>query len=102
VGEYFTLYFFIDFFPQIPNYDYKEYRSKTVILTVRPRFFRQAFILPPVAVLLAGRPGQALLNIGLTLMAWVPGIVHALMVISDAKQDRRLKKQRKANKKMMR
>jgi hypothetical protein len=35
-------------------------------------------------------------------MAWVPGIVHSLMVISDAKQDRRLKKQRKAIKKMMR
>jgi uncharacterized membrane protein YqaE (UPF0057 family) len=36
-----------------------------------------AIILPPVAVLLCGKPVQALLNLVLTLFFWIPGVVHA-------------------------
>ena len=46
-----------------------------------------AILLPPVAVLMYGRPGQALLNVVLTLIAWLPGVVHALIVISNARPE---------------
>lgn len=50
-----------------------------------------AFFLPPIAVLLAGKPGKALLNLLLCLCFWIPGIIHALLVIHDAKADKRTK-----------
>lgn len=48
-----------------------------------------AILLPPVAVLLCGRPFQALLNLVLTLCVWVPGVVHALLVVHDYQTERR-------------
>lgn len=48
-----------------------------------------AFLLPPVAVLLCGRPVQALLSIPLTLFFWVPGIIHALLVVHDYHEQQR-------------
>lgn len=48
-----------------------------------------AIFLPPVAVLMAGKPGQALLNTGLTLLLWVPGIIHAFMVVNNYYADQR-------------
>ena len=54
--------------------------------------FLLALVLPPVAVLLCGKPFQAILNLFLTLCFWVPGAVHALLVVhhhlSDARADR--------------
>ncbi|MBM4763144.1 YqaE/Pmp3 family membrane protein [Bacillus sp. B15-48] len=51
-----------------------------------------AIVLPPVAVLLAGKPIQALLNFFLTLLGWVPGMIHAVLVVLDHKADKRAKK----------
>ncbi len=48
-----------------------------------------AIILPPVAVLLTGKPIQALLNLVLTALGWIPGVIHAFMVINSHKADRR-------------
>jgi uncharacterized membrane protein YqaE (UPF0057 family) len=48
-----------------------------------------AILLPPVAVLLVGKPFQAILNIVLTLCFWVPGIIHAVLVVLDHKQEKR-------------
>ena len=48
-----------------------------------------AVILPPLAVLLAGKPFQALLSIPLTLLFYVPGIVHALFVVHNHYADKR-------------
>lgn len=48
-----------------------------------------AIILPPVAVLFCGRPLQALLNLILTLCLWLPGVVHAMLVVHDYHEDRR-------------
>jgi uncharacterized membrane protein YqaE (UPF0057 family) len=48
-----------------------------------------AILLPPVAVLLCGKPFQFLLNILLTLLGWVPGIIHAVLVVSEYHDDRR-------------
>lgn len=48
-----------------------------------------AILLPPVAVLICGKPIQALLNLFLTLLFWVPGAVHAVLVVMDRKADKR-------------
>ncbi len=48
-----------------------------------------AIILPPVAVLFCGKPGQALLNLVLTLCFWVPGVVHALFMVSNHLAEKR-------------
>jgi uncharacterized membrane protein YqaE (UPF0057 family) len=48
-----------------------------------------AFLLPPLAVLLCGKPFQAILNCLLTLFFYVPGVIHALLVVSDYHADRR-------------
>lgn len=44
-----------------------------------------AILLPPVAVLLCGKPFQALLNLILCLFFYVPGMIHAILVVMDAK-----------------
>ena len=48
-----------------------------------------AIVLPPVAVLSCGKPLQFLLNLLLTLCFWVPGMVHAILVVSAHLEDRR-------------
>ena len=48
-----------------------------------------AIILPPLAVLLAGKPGQAILNFFLTLAFWVPGVIHAILVVNERQADQR-------------
>lgn len=50
-----------------------------------------AIVLPPVAVLLCGKPVQAVLNLLLTLLLWVPGVIHALFIVSSHKADERNK-----------
>ena len=58
-------------------------------------------VLPPVAVLLKGKPVQALLNLVLTLCFWVPGVIHAILVVNNANADKRndrlIKEIRKSN-----
>lgn len=51
-----------------------------------------AIILPPVAVLLCGKPVQAILNLVLTLCFWIPGVVHALFVVNSHLADLRSEK----------
>jgi uncharacterized membrane protein YqaE (UPF0057 family) len=51
-----------------------------------------AILLPPVAVLFCGKPIQALLNFILTLCFWLPGAIHACMVVHEMKQDKRIEK----------
>ncbi len=48
-----------------------------------------AFLFPPLAVLLCGKPGKAFLNLILTLCFYVPGVIHAILVISEKKADAR-------------
>ena len=43
-----------------------------------------ASLLPPLAVALTGRWGQALLNVPLTMLGWLPGAVHAVAVVIGA------------------
>lgn len=48
-----------------------------------------AFFLPPVAVLLSGKPIQALINFFLCFLFWIPAVIHALLVVRDHYADRR-------------
>jgi uncharacterized membrane protein YqaE (UPF0057 family) len=48
-----------------------------------------AILFPPLAVLLCGKPLQAVLNLILTLFLYVPGLVHAILVINAHKADQR-------------
>lgn len=42
-----------------------------------------AIVLPPLAVFLArGVSGSLLLNIVLTILGWIPGAIHALLVVT--------------------
>ncbi len=50
-----------------------------------------AILLPPLAVLLCGKPFQAVLNVLLTLCLWIPGAVHAVLVVSSTQADERNK-----------
>ncbi len=48
-----------------------------------------AIIFPPLAVLLCGKPIQAVLNCFLTLLLWIPGVVHAILVVNSHLADKR-------------
>jgi uncharacterized membrane protein YqaE (UPF0057 family) len=48
-----------------------------------------AIILPPLAVLLCGKPLLAILNLFLSLCFWIPGIIHAVIVIFSHEADKR-------------
>lgn len=50
-----------------------------------------AILLPPVAVLFLGKPVQAILNLVLTLFFWLPGIIHAILVINHHNAEKRHK-----------
>jgi uncharacterized membrane protein YqaE (UPF0057 family) len=58
-----------------------------------------AVLLPPLAVLLCGKPFQAVINLLLTLLLWVPGVIHAVLVVhnhySDKRTDRIVREMRK-------
>jgi len=49
-------------------------------------------VFPPLAVLLTGRIGSFILSIPLTLLGWLPGVFHAYFVVSDYKNEQRLRK----------
>jgi uncharacterized membrane protein YqaE (UPF0057 family) len=51
-----------------------------------------AIVLPPVAVLACGKPGTAVLNCFLTLLLWIPGVIHAILVVNEHKSDQRAAK----------
>jgi len=48
-------------------------------------------LLPPLAVLLTGRIGSFFLSLVLTLFGWLPGVIHAFFVVSDYKNEQRLR-----------
>jgi uncharacterized membrane protein YqaE (UPF0057 family) len=48
-----------------------------------------AIFLPPVAVLLRGTRLQAFLNLVLTMIGYVPGMIHAILVIMWQTADHR-------------
>ncbi len=57
-----------------------------------------AVIVPPLAVLLAGKPFQALFSLlaQLTLIGWLPATLHALFVVHNHYSDKRARRLIKA------
>ncbi|SDI16091.1 Uncharacterized membrane protein YqaE, homolog of Blt101, UPF0057 family [Alteribacillus persepolensis] len=54
-----------------------------------------AIFLPPVAVFAVGKPIQGLISILLWLFFWIPGSIHACLVVHEHKANKRMKKQAK-------
>lgn len=50
-----------------------------------------AILFPPLAVLICGKPVQAVINFFLTLCLWIPGMIHAILVVNARNADRRHK-----------
>lgn len=48
-----------------------------------------AIVAPPFAVLATGRPVLTLLNVLLTIAGWIPGVIHAVLVVNEHKADQR-------------
>ena len=51
-----------------------------------------AILCPPLAVLFCGKLFQAILNVGLTAMFYVPGLIHAICVVNNRNEDKRTKR----------
>ena len=51
-----------------------------------------AMVVPPLAVLFTGRKTAAVLNIPLTLAGWLPGVLHAVLVVNEHKADQRARR----------
>jgi uncharacterized membrane protein YqaE (UPF0057 family) len=49
-------------------------------------------VLPPLAVLLSGRPLSFLFSLLLTALGWLPGVIHAILVVNDYEEERRVAK----------
>ena len=45
-----------------------------------------AVVCPPFAALIAGDRRKAVMNLLLTFCFWVPGVIHAFIVIKEAEQ----------------
>jgi uncharacterized membrane protein YqaE (UPF0057 family) len=48
-----------------------------------------AILCPPLAILLCGKPFQAVLGFVLWCCFWVPGSIYAVMVVGEVKADKR-------------
>lgn len=48
-----------------------------------------AIVCPPFAVLRAGRPTEVAANVGLSLLFYLPGLFHALLVVDRHETERR-------------
>ncbi|MFT5014601.1 MAG: uncharacterized membrane protein YqaE (UPF0057 family) [Patiriisocius sp.] len=51
-----------------------------------------AILLPPIAVFFCGKPIQGIINIFLTLAFYVPGAIHAVLVVHTHHEDARTDK----------
>lgn len=60
-----------------------EIKNKT--RSFKAMMYLLAIFLPPVAVLFCGKPFQAIINFILTLIFWVPGVIHAIFVVHEKK-----------------
>lgn len=45
------------------------------------------FVMPPLAVLFCGKPFSAFFNLLMTCLFWVPGVIHANLVLTDHLQN---------------
>ena len=55
--------------------------------------FILCILFPPLAALIAGGVMSGLLNLFLSLLGWIPGVVHAFMVVNNEKAEKRNQEQ---------
>ena len=55
--------------------------------------FVLCIIFPPLAALIAGGLMSGILNFILTLLGWIPGMIHAFMVVNNDKAEKRNQEQ---------
>ncbi len=48
-------------------------------------------VFPPAAVLLTGRFWSFVLSIILTAFGWIPGVIHAILIVNDYHEESRLR-----------
>ena len=46
-------------------------------------------VFPPLAVLMTGRIASFFLSVILTLLGWIPGVIHACLVVNDYHAEQR-------------
>jgi len=46
-------------------------------------------VFPPIAVLMTGRIASFILSLLLTLLGWIPGVIHACLVVNDYQAEQR-------------
>ena len=51
-----------------------------------------AILFPPLAVICCGKASPVFMNLFLTLLGWIPGIIHAILVVNRFHTDRRYEK----------
>ena len=54
-------------------------------------------MLPPLTVLLTKQIGSFFLSLILTLLGWLPGVIHAFFVVTDYKNEKRFRDLAKGN-----
>jgi len=57
-----------------------------------------AIACPPIAVLMARKPFQAIVALFLWLLMWIPGSIYAWGIVSDYKADKRIERYVQSNK----
>ena len=55
--------------------------------------FILCILFPPLAALIAGGLMSGILNFILTLLGWIPGMIHAFMVVNNDKAEKRNQEQ---------
>ena len=79
--------------PVIEDYELLKAETKTTeeeenfVMKALRYFFCVVF--PPLAVLMTGRIASFFLSIILTLLGWIPGVIHACLVVNDYHAEQR-------------
>lgn len=47
-------------------------------------FLMLSILAPPIVVIIIGTPGQFAVNFLLTILGWIPGVIHALMIVNNS------------------
>ena len=69
----------------------KQTKTKTASEKEEMKALRYFFcvVFPPLAVLMTGRIASFFLSIILTLLGWIPGVIHACLVVNDYHAEKR-------------
>ncbi len=73
--------------PSIAAATYRATGEEGFVMKALRYFFCVVF--PPLAVLMTGRIASFFLSIILTLLGWIPGVIHACLVVNDYHAEQR-------------